>query len=494
MLESEKAQGTIGPYLKGKVDISHLAFADDLLLFMDSSPHTARNLKKVLSDFSIASGLHVNQAKSQVFVSPNDPNKAEFLSILGITPGSLPVWYLGLPMITSALKHAHCLPLLEKLQKRVQSWQSLLLSAAGRLELARSVLNGIHLYWTSAFSLPKRTIKMVKKIIRDFLWRDSPQKRMMHLMAWSSICLPKEEGGLSIKRITDWNSAALGVHFWDIAAKKDSLWVKWIHERAKVSTLISEGTWTKPRRWPWDMEDLWNTIKAMELGGHGSGCKKVLESTLKSHPLYQRSKLDPSPQGWLKANSDGSLSEDRAGYGLLLRNKEGHLIQAEEARVEGRSINYLELLAIGQGRSKHSSGPFSRASHPPWIYHYFTSSDARNRLFEVKKNHKRPSSADLEIVHSDEDNEDDKLRNHGVPIESARDSIEDERNVRNRLFEVKKNHKRPSSADLEIVHSDEDNEDDKLRNHGVPIESARDSIEDKRNWINRSPTRLNLSK
>ncbi|KAK1295473.1 hypothetical protein QJS10_CPA16g00555 [Acorus calamus] len=55
----------------------------------------------------------------------------------------------------------------------------------------------------------------------------------------------------------------------------------------------------------------------------------------------------PSP-GWTKANTDGSKSEDRAGYGFLLRNHLGQLIIAEAACTDQRSINYLELQAIGQ--------------------------------------------------------------------------------------------------------------------------------------------------
>ncbi|KAK1260236.1 hypothetical protein QJS04_geneDACA001958 [Acorus gramineus] len=68
-------------------------------------------------------------------------------------------------------------------------------------------------------------------MIRDFLWRDSPQKRASHHVNWITICQPLNEGGLGIKRIADWNKAATGVHLWDVATGMESLWVKWIHSR-----------------------------------------------------------------------------------------------------------------------------------------------------------------------------------------------------------------------------------------------------------------------
>ncbi|KAK1302463.1 hypothetical protein QJS10_CPB12g01015 [Acorus calamus] len=56
----------------------------------------------------------------------------------------------------------------------------------------------------------------------------------------------------------------------------------------------------------------------------------------------------PPPVEWLKANTDGSKSDDRAGYGFILRDQFGHLVQAVAACVEAKTINFLELQAIGQ--------------------------------------------------------------------------------------------------------------------------------------------------
>lgn len=48
-------------------------------------------------------------------------------------------------------------------------------------------------------------------------------------MAWSDVCLPKREGGLSFRDLKAWNSALLSKTLWNICAKKDSLWIQWVN-------------------------------------------------------------------------------------------------------------------------------------------------------------------------------------------------------------------------------------------------------------------------
>ena len=45
-------------------------------------------------------------------------------------------------------------PLLLKIDKRISGWEGLALSYAGRVQIIKSVLMLVSLYWTSAFILP----------------------------------------------------------------------------------------------------------------------------------------------------------------------------------------------------------------------------------------------------------------------------------------------------------------------------------------------------
>jgi hypothetical protein len=44
-------------------------------------------------------------------------------------------------------------------------------------------------------------------------------------VAWKSVCVPKCEGGWGLKRIEDWNKAAIMKHMWNLFAQAGSIWV-----------------------------------------------------------------------------------------------------------------------------------------------------------------------------------------------------------------------------------------------------------------------------
>ncbi|KAK1314489.1 hypothetical protein QJS10_CPA06g01319 [Acorus calamus] len=66
----------------------------------------------------------------------------------------------------------------------------------------------------------------------------------------------------------------------------------------------------------------------------------------------------PREMSWIKLNSDGSLSADRADYGVALRNCNGKLLLASAVQDKAlSSINVLEFRAIVQGlKLAHSLG------------------------------------------------------------------------------------------------------------------------------------------
>uniref|UniRef100_A0A803NIU9 Reverse transcriptase Ty1/copia-type domain-containing protein n=1 Tax=Cannabis sativa TaxID=3483 RepID=A0A803NIU9_CANSA len=62
------------------------------------------------------------------------------------------------------------------------------------------------------------------------------------LVAWEHVCIPKSVGGLGLRDIQKWNTTTMTRYVWDIASKKDCLFVKWIH-----------NGYLKDRCW-WDYE------------------------------------------------------------------------------------------------------------------------------------------------------------------------------------------------------------------------------------------------
>ncbi|XP_060210735.1 uncharacterized protein LOC132637698 [Lycium barbarum] len=118
---------------------------------------------KCFLDFSQASGLKVNKAKSSIFFGgvPHEIQE-EILAELGMSNGELPVRYLGVPLSTKRISVAQCQPLLDKMVGRVTSWTARFLSYARRLQLIKSVLFSIQTFWGQIFILPKKIIRMIE--------------------------------------------------------------------------------------------------------------------------------------------------------------------------------------------------------------------------------------------------------------------------------------------------------------------------------------------
>lgn len=101
-------------YICGDPKITHLCFADDLIAFFRGDEESAKALADTIHLFGKATGLHVNFQKSLLFVAGmNLYTQTRIAEILNLNVGTLPVKYLGLPLVTSRLQYDDCLPLIK---------------------------------------------------------------------------------------------------------------------------------------------------------------------------------------------------------------------------------------------------------------------------------------------------------------------------------------------------------------------------------------------
>ncbi|KAJ1386947.1 ribonuclease H [Sesbania bispinosa] len=66
----------------------------------------------------------------------------------------------------------------------------------------------------------------LEKLIRQFIWGDSEDKRAWHLVSWENICKPKALGGLGFRRIHNFNCALLMKLGWQMITRPDAYWVR----------------------------------------------------------------------------------------------------------------------------------------------------------------------------------------------------------------------------------------------------------------------------
>ncbi|XP_033143250.1 uncharacterized protein LOC103860217 [Brassica rapa] len=159
------------------VAISHLMFADDVMIFFDGSSNSLHGIAECLDDFASWSGLSMNATKTELFTAGLDQTESSALMGYGFPSGSFPIRYLGLPLMSRKLKISEYVPLMTKITKCFQAWSVKLLSFAGRLQLLKTVIFGIINFWFSAFMLPKGCIKNIESLCCRFLWSGNVDKR-----------------------------------------------------------------------------------------------------------------------------------------------------------------------------------------------------------------------------------------------------------------------------------------------------------------------------
>ncbi|XP_075107016.1 uncharacterized protein LOC142179998 [Nicotiana tabacum] len=130
-----------------KMNITHLSFEDDLLIFAKGDLTSVGLLHRKFGNFTDASGLQANKSKSAIyFGGVPDPLKYDIQQLLGYGQGELPFSYLGIPLATRKVKMVEWKPSISKITARVASWVAKKLSYAGRVQLVKSVLFGVQSY------------------------------------------------------------------------------------------------------------------------------------------------------------------------------------------------------------------------------------------------------------------------------------------------------------------------------------------------------------
>lgn len=198
ILEKAVEDGKIRLHLKCEDPlITHLLFADDLLVFSDGTRHSLTGISSVMDDFKRISGLEMNPAKSEIFFGGYADIKASVLSDLsGFKLGTFPTRYLGLPLKPGRrLSLATLQPLIDKIISKLTSWTVKYLSFAGKIRLIASQIYGLVNFWSAVFALPKAFYAKIDSICAGFLWRNNRESARGSRVAWTDICKPKSEGG-----------------------------------------------------------------------------------------------------------------------------------------------------------------------------------------------------------------------------------------------------------------------------------------------------------
>lgn len=228
ILQYKFSEVSIGFHPLGKSPhITHLAFADDIMIFFDGKIDSLQTIAGALDVFQNVSGLSMNKDKTSIFHTGLNQIEAETISTLGFQSCTLPICYLGLPLQQRKLTKAEYSPLTDSIAARFNHWAVKSLSFACRLQLINSVIYSLINFWFSAFALPKGCLKAIEQLCNRFLWAGDLTKRASAKVSWNSCCLPKDEGGLGLRNLSIWNKVLNLRLAWVLFSNSCSLWVAW---------------------------------------------------------------------------------------------------------------------------------------------------------------------------------------------------------------------------------------------------------------------------
>ncbi|CAD5330494.1 unnamed protein product [Arabidopsis thaliana] len=154
-------------------------------------------LASELVDNFQAEGLGINREKTALLLDGGNFERNRHLAAnLGITHGSLPVRYLGVPLMAQKMKRQDYQPLVDRISMRFSSWTARHLSFAGRLQLLQSVIYSTITFWASIFILPNQCLRKLEQLCNAFLWTGAPNSARGAKISWNIVCTAKEAGGL----------------------------------------------------------------------------------------------------------------------------------------------------------------------------------------------------------------------------------------------------------------------------------------------------------
>ncbi|MCH83533.1 putative ribonuclease H protein, partial [Trifolium medium] len=191
--------------------VSHLMFADDLLLFGEASERQMRSIMDTLNTFCNMSGQEVSQEKTSILFSKNVERglRVKLLQISGFKETNDFGKYLGVPLVGRTPKRSDYQYILDQVSSKLSAWKATQLSFAGRVTLAKSVIEAVPIYPMMSSKIPKACLDDIQRIQRQFIWGDTEQKRRYHAISWDKITVPKWLGGLGIRKLERMNQACL---------------------------------------------------------------------------------------------------------------------------------------------------------------------------------------------------------------------------------------------------------------------------------------------
>ena len=205
--------------------MSHLQFVDDTTLAGRARIREAEAFRFTLDTYLAASRQKINDHKSSIFFfNTPEPIQWRIATILRFQIQSLPLTYLGVPIVVGRQPRLFWQNVIDKLRQKVNHWTHRWLSTTTRVTLLQSVIQALPIYRCMVQAAPVYFLKEFDALSRQFLWSGNLQNTKWSLINWDTVCRPKKEGGLGLRSAILCGQALAAKLYWRWCSNQSQLW------------------------------------------------------------------------------------------------------------------------------------------------------------------------------------------------------------------------------------------------------------------------------
>lgn len=173
LMEEEEKGGINGIKVSRRAPtISHLLYADDILVMCRANKKEASVVKSCFDKFCLWSGHEVSLEKSSIMFSRGTSKKdrVDIKGVLGFKDLARDSVYLGNSLIFGRNKAKEFHGFKERVNQKLEGWSRQLLSKAGKATLIKSVIQAAPIYTMSTFQVPVGVCNELDTMVRRFWW------------------------------------------------------------------------------------------------------------------------------------------------------------------------------------------------------------------------------------------------------------------------------------------------------------------------------------
>lgn len=112
----------------------------------------------------------------------------------------------------------------------------------GKVSYYHMVLQSLPIYTLSAMNPPKSMLKLIEKNLANFFLGTNVEHKKYHWSSWENLCIPIDEGGISIRKMEDICNTFSTKRWWRLRSTA-SLWTTFVKHKYCIRSHMVTKVW-----------------------------------------------------------------------------------------------------------------------------------------------------------------------------------------------------------------------------------------------------------